>query len=103
MAVNYEFRKKPVAVEAFQLTEERRADNSDWPEWLHEAWGKGKDKAGAMWPHMIYGGSENMIFVGTPEGAFQVKPGDWIIREAEGLYICAPDIFAETYESVKGD
>ena len=34
------YRKKPIVVEAFQMTGERRQDNSEWPEWLHEAWNK---------------------------------------------------------------
>lgn len=29
------YRKKPVIVEAFQMTRERREDNRDWPEWLN--------------------------------------------------------------------
>lgn len=32
------FRKRPVVIEAFQMTKERRWDNSEWPTWLHEAW-----------------------------------------------------------------
>ncbi len=31
-------RKKPVVVEAFQMTKKHRWDNSEWPEWLHRAW-----------------------------------------------------------------
>jgi len=34
------FRKKPVVVEAFQMTKETRASNADWPTWMHEAWQK---------------------------------------------------------------
>ena len=32
------YRKRPVVIEAFQMTKERRWDNSEWPNWLHEAW-----------------------------------------------------------------
>ena len=28
------YRKKPVVIEAFQMTEERRWNNVDWPEWF---------------------------------------------------------------------
>ena len=31
------FRKKPVVVEAFQMTRERRLDKSEWPDWLKRA------------------------------------------------------------------
>jgi hypothetical protein len=36
--MNLKFRKKPLVIEAFQITEERRASNADWPEWMHRAW-----------------------------------------------------------------
>lgn len=32
------FRKKPIVIEAFQMTEERRRDKSEWPNWLYAAW-----------------------------------------------------------------
>lgn len=32
--VNYRFRKRPVVIEAFQMTKERRQDRSQWPDWL---------------------------------------------------------------------
>ena len=32
------YRKKPIVIEAFQMTKERRQDNSEWPSWLNEAW-----------------------------------------------------------------
>ena len=35
--MNLKFRKKPVVIEAFQMTEERRSSNADWPEWMHQA------------------------------------------------------------------
>ena len=36
--MNLKFRKKPVVIEAFQMTEARRQDNSEWPSWLNQAW-----------------------------------------------------------------
>jgi len=41
-------RKKPVIVEAFQMTRERRLDNSEWPTWLHKAWQKSITEVGAL-------------------------------------------------------
>mgnify|MGYP001613386811 CR=1 FL=1 len=38
--VNYKYRKLPVVIEAFQMTLARRSDNSEWPNWLHEAWNR---------------------------------------------------------------
>ncbi len=46
--VNLKFRKRPVEIEAFQMTKERRKDNSDWPNWLNEAWNTPFHQAGAV-------------------------------------------------------
>jgi hypothetical protein len=94
------FRKKPVVIEAFQMTRERRQDNSDWPEWLHEAWNTPHDQSGALYPGM-YPDSDGTdeLMVRTLEGVYLVSFGDWIIRGVQGeLYPCKPDIFEATYE-----
>lgn len=91
---NLRFRKKPVVIEAFRFTEARREDNTDWPEWLHEAWNKGDGAPGSFWP------CDGTLYLGTLEGAHVVAPGDWIIRGVKGeLYPCKPDIFDMTYEA----
>lgn len=94
------FRKKPVVIEAFQMTKEHRADNSNWPAWLHEAWNIPYDTEGAVcavdFPHSD--GTDELEIV-TLEGAHRVSFGDWIIRGIKGeLYPCKPDIFEATYE-----
>jgi len=100
--MNYKFRKRPVVIEAFQMTEERRRDNSDWPEWLHRAWNLDKLGEGCLypsqWPHSD-GTDELMIH--TLEGSHLVSWDDFIIRGVHGeLYPCKPDIFEKTYEEV---
>jgi len=97
------FRKKPVVIEAFQMTEARRRDNSEWPHWLNEAWNQDHNEPGAMfpkdWPDSN-GTDELCIF--TMEGVHLVTFGDWIIKGVRGeLYACKPDIFAATYEPVQ--
>ena len=42
------YRKKPVVIEAFQMTKERRLSNADWPEWLNRAWNKEKYSEGSV-------------------------------------------------------
>lgn len=42
------YRKKPVVIEAFQMTKERRWDNSEWPNWLNMAWNS-EPSEGAVW------------------------------------------------------
>lgn len=94
------FRKKPVVIEAFQMTEGRRGDNIDWPNWLNVAWNKNHDEPGAVFPKNYPdsdGTDELCIF--TLEGVHLVQFGDWIIRGVKGeLYPCKPDIFEATYE-----
>ena len=99
------YRKKPVVIEAFQMTKESRWDNSEWPTWLHEAWQKGAMEGG-MYPdpdappnpaHE----SADELCIGTLEGVHRVTFGDFIIQGVQGeLYPCKPDIFEATYEEV---
>jgi len=91
------YRKKPVIIEAFQMTEERRWDNSEWPNWLHEAWQR-EPSEGALWCEEEV---KEQLFCGTLEGVHKVDFDDWIIQGIKGeLYPCKPDIFEKTYEPV---
>ncbi|MEQ1691403.1 MAG: hypothetical protein ABMA00_08975 [Gemmatimonas sp.] len=94
------FRKKPVVIEAFQMTRESRQDNSEWPEWLNRAWNGPEGQAGTVgcvdFPNSD--GTDELNIV-TLEGVHRVTWGDWIIQGVKGeLYPCKPDIFAATYE-----
>jgi hypothetical protein len=98
-----QYRKKPVVIEAFQMTRERRKDNRDWPAWLNEAWCKPFDEVGAVscedYPNSV--SLTDRLVIRTLEGVMTVGWDDWIIRGVAGeLYACKPDIFAATYESV---
>jgi hypothetical protein len=93
------FRKKPVVIEAFQMTVERRMDNSEWPDWLNNAWNKDEGQAGALFRQNTGATMPDMLCIQTLEGVHLVGWGDWIIRGVKGeLYPCKPDIFAATYE-----
>ena len=92
------FRKKPVVIEAFQMTEGRRANNAEWPNWMHQAWQIGRGKEGALYP-TGEGTGNGTLSIGTLEGQHLVSWGDWIIQGVKGeIYPCKPDIFAATYE-----
>jgi len=92
------FRKKPVVIEAFQMTLERRWDNRDWPNWLNQAWQKEPSK-GAMWISLDNNPEREKLVVGTLEGVHNIDWNDWIIQGIKGeLYPCKPDIFEKTYE-----
>lgn len=97
------FRKKPVVIEAFQMTKDRRASNEDWPNWMHKAWNQNYGTPGAVsceeWPNSD---GTDRLQITTLEGVMRVEWGDWIIRGVQGeLYPCKPDIFAATYEPVE--
>ena len=101
--MNHKFRKKPVVIEAFQMTKERRWDNSNWPEWLHKAWNSVPSE-GALWigDKATDDSGEFLLIVGTLEGLHIVTWNDWIIQGVAGeLYPCKPAIFEQTYEPVE--
>ncbi len=96
------FRKKPVVIEAFQMTKEASGDNSNWPNWLHSAWNKDFSEEGSLscvdYPYSD--GTDNLQ-IKTLEGVHTVGWGDYIIQGVMGeLYPCKPDIFEATYEAV---
>ena len=101
------YRKKPVVVEAFQMTLERRWDNSEWPIWLHQAWQKkaGEGGLGIDPDAPVAEGRESAseLVCGTLEGVYKIDFDDWIIQGIKGeIYPCKPDIFEATYELVTG-
>lgn len=97
-AMNMKFRRKNVVVEAFRLTEERRASNIDWPEWMHSAWNLERETPGSLYP-TEEGTGDGTLSIGTLDGQRLVAFGDWIVQGADGeLYACSPDIFDAMYE-----
>ena len=97
--MKHTYRKKPVVIEAFQMTLERRWDKSDWPNWLHEAWNT--EGEGSLFIDPDHNTDRDQFCIGTLEGVHRVSWNDWIIRGVKGeLYACKPDIFDQTYEAV---
>lgn len=93
------YRKKTVVIEAFKMTEERRASNEDWPWWMHRAWQLDRGTPGSLYPTED-GTCDGELSIGTLEGQHLVSWGDWIIQGVNGeLYTCKPDIFEATYEA----
>jgi hypothetical protein len=77
------YRKKPVEIEAIQLTEENIDKVMEFcgDEIIH---------------HPIAG-----TFIKTLEGTMKADKGDYIIKGVKGeFYPCKPDIFELTYEKV---
>ena len=97
------YRKKPVVIEAFQMTKERRQSNMDWPRWLHEAWDKNISEEGSLYPSKFpHSDGTDKLMIHTLEGNHLVGWDDYIIQGAHGeIYPCKPDIFEATYEPVE--
>lgn len=98
--MDHKYRKKPVIIEAFQMTKKRRQDKSEWPDWLREAWNKPPSSEGAVWAEWyLQSDGTDRIRIRTLEGGYVVSWNDWIIKGVQGeLYPCKPDIFEQTYE-----
>lgn len=92
------YQKKPIVVEAFQVTLGSMHTEDTWPEWLKKASKKNMDKIGGfVWLKRMESG-----YIRTLEGPLSVRLDDWIIKGIQGeLYPCKPDIFSATYEPVK--
>ena len=94
-----QYRKKPVVIEAFQMTRARRWDNSEWPEWLNRAW-QAEPGEGCVWIDPDDPTRDRLV-CGTLEGVHRIEWGDFIIQGVKGeIYACKPDIFELTYEPV---
>ena len=99
--INYKFRKKPVVIEAFQMTAERATDQSDWPAWLVAARQKQPSEIGALFPSAVVEDTIDNFRIQTLEGNQLVSWNDYIIQGVQGeVYPCKPDIFEKTYEPV---
>lgn len=102
-----QYRKKPVVVEAFQMTKERRLDNSEWPTWLHEAWQKPVAEQGSLFcssDGSLEGEKCTPLFIQTIEGTQKVSWGDYIVQSTEGeVNLCSADNFMATHEPPSPD
>ena len=79
------FRKKPVEIEAMQLTKKQFSKVADWC------------KGGIIKDGRAY----SMLIIKTLEGEMKAQIGDWVIKGVHGeFYPCKPDIFEATYEAV---
>lgn len=85
------FRKKPVVIEAVQLTETNADDTAFW------CGGKVIRLAKPSDPSDV----NVILHIPTLEGVMAGNIGDWIIKGVQGeFYPCKPDIFEATYEAV---
>ncbi len=81
------YRKRPVVIEAYQITEDNVDSLAEWCD------GQVVDFAG-----------EPRIQIATLEGPLYGPPGWWIIKGVKGeFYPCDPEVFEQTYDKVDDD
>ena len=82
--------KKPITVEAVQISEEKNDFIDNYPQWFCDAYDSGKIRLSYAFIGLV---------VKTLEGEMYAPWGSYIIRGVKGeLYPCRADIFEETYE-----
>jgi hypothetical protein len=85
------YRKKPVVIEAFKLSDLSTDATMMLPGWVLPA----------ICDRSIDVQSDGGAIIKSPEGDHRANPEDWVIRGVKGeLYACKPDIFELTYEAV---
>ena len=90
------FRKKPVEIEAMQVTTDPTRNLTI------QQWGEDSVSDDQVVP-VVDRGNSNTMLIHTLEGTMTALPGDWIIRGVQGeFYPCKPDIFEATYELADG-
>nr|DAY16852.1 MAG TPA: PGDYG protein [Caudoviricetes sp.] len=84
------YRKKPVVIDAWQLTKENI--EAGIPDWIDTE------------QVSIFGEANAFVEIHTLEGTMQANYGDYIIKGVQGeFYPCKPDIFEQTYEEVEDE
>jgi NADH:ubiquinone oxidoreductase subunit len=84
-------------VEAFQMTDERLANNENWPSWLHEAWQRDPYDANCVFRNW----DGRTVSVTTGRRPALVERDGWIVCTARGdLLTYSLKVFAETYEPI---
>ena len=87
------FRKKPVVINAWKISELIRDAGRNWkalPREIMEIYESGR---------IIF--APEYVLIPTPEGSMIGNFDDWLIMGIKGeFYPCKPDIFAATYEAL---
>lgn len=80
------FRKRPVTIEAMQLTDAKSV--LDIEEWINSG-------------DVGFSTNPPTLWIDTLEGRMEASAGDWIIKGVEGeFYPCKNGIFIKTYQEV---
>jgi len=94
------YRKRPVVIEAMQLTGSSGEIHAVY-QWVENNTQGSFDPLDPITPGsgVSIDPSTGFMLIATLEGVMQAKPGDYIIRGIQGeFYPCKPDIFEASYE-----
>jgi len=90
------YKKKPVVIEAVQLTAKAVLDSLADKTPIFEGL-----QASGSWDSTTRKLNYGHVLIKTLEGTMKAEIGDWIIKGVKGeLYPCKPDIFMATYDPV---
>ena len=93
------FRKKPVVIDAIQLTRDNAVKVY---EWVHDCTSIKTDMDLYRWDDYLSIIERKGMKIPTLEGEMTASMGDYIIKGIQGeFYPCKPDIFEKTYEAVQ--
>ena len=94
-----QFRKKPIVVEAFQMTQVNRRNMDAWPTWLYRAWNSQNGAIGSLQEDPA--DPTGQLQLVTAEGTLTVLWGDWLIQDADReLSICKDAVFTSTHDAI---
>ena len=92
-----QYRKKPVVIEAFQLSYRMALGHEPAPSWFVDACDKNEISVHVT-EKILY---SQYCIINTLEGKMAANSDDFIIRGVNGeIYPCKPDIFEKTYEHI---
>ena len=100
------YRKRPISVQAFQMTEAAMNREIYWPDWLEEASEKPAGEAGALRPVVADDSDTRVVSyeIYTLEGPHIVILDAWIVQgpaPTHEIWAVRDDIFRATYEEVE--
>ena len=88
--------KKPIIIEAIQLTDLNAVTICDW---INKPIANHNNNIARILSSLS---APKSIVIETLEGYMAARPGDWIIKGTAGeFYPCKSDIFKETYQQVE--
>ena len=98
------YRKRPISVQAFQMTDAAMNGDVAWPDWLAAAGTKDDGEEGALHPRTRESGRVTDYAIYTLEGPHIVILDAWIVQgpaPTHEIWAVRDDIFRATYEEVE--